>query len=152
MRKIAIINAALFAGLLTASATITPYSWLRFDTYKRPTLDATGQNHSMQGGYTPGNAESPYCTQPVFGNISVGGPLGPEGYLSTTAIRSSANGNQGVIYTEPYPLVTGLQTNTGAWGNFFQENGDWVAECWYLPSMTGSQGACLLYTSPSPRD
>ena len=86
MRKIAIINAALFAGLLTASATITPYSWLRFDTYKRPTLDATGQNHSMQGGYTPGNAESPYCTQPVFGNISVGGPLGPEGYLSTTAM------------------------------------------------------------------
>ena len=145
MRKIAIINAALFAGLLTASATITPYSWLRFDTYKRPTLDATGQNHSMQGGYTPGNAESPYCTQPVFGNISVGGPLGPEGYLSTTAIRSSANGNQGVIYTEPYPLVTGLQTNTGAWGNFFQENGDWVAECWYLPSMTGSQGAVPIF-------
>ncbi len=151
MRKNILLTGALFSGLLTCSANITPYAWFRFDTYKQPTLDATGQGHTM-GGYTPGNAESPYCTQPVVGNIAVGGPLGPEGYFSSFAIRSSANGAQGCIFASAQS--GGATRNSNAWGNFFQDNTNWVAEVWYLPTLVGgggNNGATPIFSTCVPR-
>ena len=129
--------AALFAGLISASAEITPYSWQRFTTLKSPGLDATGNNHPIASGFT-GNGESPFGTMPVVGNISVGGPLGPEGYFSSSAIRSRANagGNQGCVFEQP--SATGVQTNTTLWGNFFQTSSNWVVESWSLPTRIGA--------------
>ena len=149
--------AALFAGLLTASAEITPYSWQRFTTLKAPGLDATGNNHPLAGGFT-GNGESPFGTMPVVGNISVGGPLGTEGYFSSFAIRSRANagGNQGCAFQEPTPVSTAAtyagatKTNENAWGNLFQTNRNWVVECWALPTRIGGNGSSpIFYTGLS---
>ena len=116
-----LIIAALFGGLFTASADITPYSWQRFTTLKSPGLDATGNNHPIAGGFT-GNGESPFGTMPIDGNISVGGPLGTEGYFSSFAIRSRANagGNQGCVFQEPTPVsgatyALATKTNENAW-------------------------------------
>ena len=104
------------------------------------------------GGYTPGNAENPFCTQPVVTNIAVGGPLGPNGYFSGAAVRTSANGNQGCIFASAQS--GGAIRNTGAWGNFFQDNTNWVAEVWYLPSLVGAggnNGATPIFSTCVPR-
>lgn len=143
MRKTPLIAAAaLVAGLLTVSATITPYSWQRFTTLKSPGLDATGNNHPISGGYT-GNGESPGGSQPIVTNISVGGPLGPEGYFSGYSIRCKANqNNQGCFFEEtssPY------LTNTSPWGNFFQTNSNWVVESWILPTKNGCNSQGLIF-------
>src|SRR3954469_23854942 len=69
--------AALISGLLTAPATIIPYSWQRFDVALQPGLDATGQNHIIRSGF--GGGEAPNNSLPIADNVCVGGPLGPDG-------------------------------------------------------------------------
>ena len=143
--------AALFAGLLTASAEITPYSWQRFTTLKAPGLDSTGLNHPIAGGFT-GGGESPFGTMPVDGNIAVGGPLGTEGYFSSFAIRSRANAGsgQGCAFQEPTPVSVqtyagATKTNENAWGNLFQTNSNWAVECWAMPTRVGGNGASPIF-------
>jgi hypothetical protein len=138
MCKRILLGAALLTGALSAHATIIPYSWQRFDQYKNPTADATGNGHVVDSGFT-GNGESPFNSQPVVNNICVGGPLGPEGYFSAYSIRGKANqNNQGGIFDEPVPLTTNPQLSAGPWGNFFQTNSNWVVECWVLPTRNGA--------------
>ena len=146
MRRIFLLSAALFTGLLTASADITPYSWQRFDTYKIPGADGSGNNHPISSGFT-GNGESPNNTQPVVGNIAVGGPLGSQGYFSGYSLRAGANSgaNQGTKFEEPVPV--GALTNTSLWGNFFQTNANWVVECWYLPAGNGANYAAPIFST-----
>ncbi len=149
MRKVLLITGALALGFLAVRADITPYSWQRFDQLRNPGADATGNNHPITGGFT-GNGESPSGTLPVVDNVCVGGPLGPEGYISRNSIRSHANqlNNQGTMFCEPSPLNTATLTNASAWGNFFQTNSNWVVEAWVLPSRNGAanHAACVFAT------
>ena len=155
---------AMVLGIFSASAAITPYAWMRMTTLKSPGLDVSGNGHSITGGFT-GNGESPGGTMPVQDNICVGGPLGPDGVFSSFSIRSRANrpydnlsnggtggGNQGCLFEEPFPLVTGLATNTSGWGNFFQTQTNWVVESWSLPERFGAGNelqAAVWYTGMS---
>lgn len=149
MRKVLLLTGALFLGLFTASATITTYSWQRFDQLRNPGADATGNNHPITGGFT-GNGESPFGTLPIVENISVGGPLGPDGLFSRNGIRSRANqlNNQGTMFCEPSPLNTTTLTNASPWGNFFQTNHNWVVEAWVLPGRNGAgnTATCVFST------
>lgn len=140
------MSATLLAGLLTATADVTPYSWQRFDQYKNPGFDDSGNNHPIFGGFN-GNGEVPRNTLPVVGNIAVGGPLGPQGYYSGYSIRAGANpgANQGCIFEEPTPV--GALTNTSVWGNFFQTNANWAVECWFLPCGNGANYAAPIFST-----
>jgi hypothetical protein len=140
MRKPLLIGAAMSLGIAIASADIIPYSWQRFDQVRQSAgADSSGNNHPIGGGFT-GNGEAPAGQMPVVNNVCVGGPLGPEGYLSTFSTRSRANqfNNQGVSFEEPNPQNTATLTNASLWGNFFQTNVNWVVECWCLPSRNGA--------------
>ena len=157
--------AVMVLGIFSASAALTPYSWMRMTTLKSPGLDVSGNNHPIPGGFT-GNGESPGGTMPVVDNICVGGPLGPDGVFSSFSIRSRANrpfdngtsggtggGNQGCLFEEPFPVSAqnyagATKTNQSAWGNLFQTNADWVVECWALPERFGggSGVAPIFYT------
>src|SRR4051794_1894932 len=134
----------MILGMITGSAAITPYSWQRFDSLRNPGADATGNNHPITSGFT-GNGEAPFNTLPVADSICVGGPLGPEGYVSTFSLRSRANqlNNQGCAFQEPSPVSAqnypgATKVNTNQWGNFFQTNLNWAVECWLLPSRSGA--------------
>lgn len=151
--------AVLVFGLSTATAEITPYSWQRFDVLREPGLDATGLGHIF-GNYTPGgNVESPGGSQPVVNNISVGGPLGPDGIFSYTAIRSRAQGgNAGCFFREPSPVSTRnnwaltTKVNTNSWGNLFQTNRNWAIECWVLPTRNGANNQGTVFANGVSRN
>jgi hypothetical protein len=136
--------AFMVLAMFTASATLTPYSWQRFETYKNPGNDFTGLGHHISGGFT-GNGEAPSGSMQIDENIAVGGPLGPEGYFSQYSLRSRASqfNNQGCSFQEPSPVSgTGYagatKVNTNQWGNLFQTNLNWAVECWLLPSGRGA--------------
>ena len=113
MRKTLLLGAALSLSGAIASADIIPYSWQRFDQVRSsPGADSSGNNHPIGGGFT-GNGEAPSGQMPIVNNICVGGPLGPEGYISTFSTRSRANqlNNQGTSFEEPSPQNTATLTN-----------------------------------------
>ena len=152
--------AVLGLGLITATASITPYSWQRFDVQKQHGLDSTGLGHTI-GNYEPnnGDVEYPGGSQQIVNNVSVGGPLGSDGIYSYSAIRSRAQGgNAGCFFREPSPLGTrnswtgATKVNTNSWGNLFQTNSNWAIECWVLPTRNGANNHGTVFANGISRN
>src|SRR5208283_5946586 len=101
MRKQLLITAALFTGLLTASATVTPYGWWRMgeanNTLTAYMADSTTNAFNFNSTFEnsavyPGDVAA-------FTNVAVGGPLGPNKIYSTVSSFShlAPNNNGGYI-------------------------------------------------------
>jgi hypothetical protein len=98
MRKITLLTTALFSGLLTCSAAITPLGYYSFGTVGNAGADSSGRglqmnNYTGTGGYT----DAGNCL--IVTNFGVGGPLGgtngTAGITSTSATKTHANAGSG---------------------------------------------------------
>ena len=131
MRKITLLTTALFSGLLTCSAAITPLGYYSFGTVGNAGADSSGRglqmnNYTGTGGYT----DAGNCL--IVTNFGVGGPLG------------GTNGSAGITSTS----ATKTHANAGSMGgNFWYSGGamniqysnNWVMECWALANGNGAR-------------
>ncbi|MCX6922682.1 MAG: hypothetical protein NT154_05620, partial [Verrucomicrobia bacterium] len=133
-RKGLFTAAALLAGVLTSSATVTPYAWY----------------HAGEAGITfdsaPGDPSNAHAINKAFGHgpvvyyylapIGAGGPLGPSGFTSTQSTifgygHTDANG----LWISANNASGGDTVPTMAMWNFDYTN--FVMECWVLPIGNG---------------
>jgi|GEM_PF-645112 len=146
---------SVVAGLLNASATLTPYAWYQMGEADQVLpqgwlLDST-TNHILFGPDAFfDNRVSLFANAVVITNVAAGGPLGPNRITSTESLRTHYapfNGNGGMahggiapIRALPYGLypatadVNGYVTPAG-WS--WQQNSNWVMEAWILPIGNG---------------
>ena len=131
--------AALLAGVLTSSATVTPQGWWH-NGEAGLQADSSGNNRgfgygfSCAGGGIPGAGIVP---------LGVGGPLGKTGYTSTSSLYWT-------------PLHCGAAAMWNPWGSGLAEN-EWnpqptnyVIECWILPEdIASSPGRTWFFASGS---
>lgn len=141
MRKLTILTTTLLAGLLAASATVTPYGWYRQGEanalMSSPWFDSSGNNLNMDSSFE--NSAIYVGNSPAVTNVSVGGPLGPNKIYSTvSAFNHYVPNNNGGYYS----CATDVPWH-------FYTNRNWVMECWVLPMANGvrnngSDNACIL--------
>src|SRR5208282_1151232 len=150
MCKKLLILAALFTGLLTASATVTPYAWYQLGEKDQVLpygwqLDSTTNNLLFGPDSFFDNRVSCIAGAQVITNVAAGGPLGPNKITSVESLRTHyapGNGNGGISdggVAVPGVFPLGVDANgyptpaTWSW----QTNANWVMEAWILPIGNG---------------
>lgn len=134
-RKSALLIAALLSGLLTCSASITPYGYWSFSTTGNPGAATPAWGMSSYPGVN-GPPDQGNCL--IVPNFGVGGPLGGTngnaGITSTSSVKTHAlySGNGGNIWVG----------NGSGWG--IQYSNNWVLECWTLPDLDGTRNGYSL--------
>ena len=85
MRKIILTSAALLAGLLTSSATVTVQGWWHLDN-TQPIADSSGNGQAFGYAYSTAPATGGAVAAQLINN-GAGGPLGSSGWTSTQCIQ-----------------------------------------------------------------
>ena len=149
--------AALFAGLLTASAALTPYAWYQMGE-KDQILPYAAQLDSGPNNILFGpdnffdNRVSVIASAQIITNVAAGGPLGPNNITSVESLRVHyvpGNGNGGMSHggntpaiaapNGTYPATADLNGFLTPAGWSWQQNSNWVMEVWILPIGNGSR-------------
>ena len=141
MRRSFISAACLLAGVLTSSATVTPYSWIRLGETGNVFADSSGANHPFNAAFSSGcvpGAGGGGNPAILFSPLTAGGPLGLTGATSTTSTRWGYYGcpNSGMWIQGPG--AGGSVPDCSLW---CLPPTNWVMECWVLPVGDGRSGS-----------
>ena len=125
MRKTILTSAALLAGLLTSSATVTVQGWWHLDS-AQPINDSSGNSRTFGSAYsTAPAAGGQFAALPI--NNGAGGPLGKTGYTSTQCIQVGVG--------------VGGKRQSAMWGiGYNPPVGAYGIEIWVLPQGNGIAG------------
>ena len=125
MRKTILTSAALLAGLLTSSATVTVQGWWHLDS-AQPINDSSGNSRTFGSAYsTAPAAGGRFAALPI--NNGAGGPLGKTGYTSTQCIQVGVG--------------VGGKRQSAMWGiGYNPPVGAYGIEIWVLPQGNGIAG------------
>jgi hypothetical protein len=121
MRKTVILTAALFSGLLTASATVTVQGWWHYGEIADIYGDSSGNNRRFGNAFSSGTSGNAGAG---ISPVAVGGPLDATGWTSTSS-----------LYWTPEHKDAAAMWNIG----YNPPATNYVIECWALPEWPGTR-------------